>query len=146
MKRDAQKQRVYDWEHKVVNPRVVATVHGDNLQTFVDGVWMKLGLLYPPKVSRMPKNVRKARADATRLTLRFTEVNTPTWVVVHEIAHALTASIEGNSERHGEKFMGVYLKLLDQICGLPLALTMYSLKEHNVAYDLTAQPVIGGKL
>jgi hypothetical protein len=65
---------------------------------------------------------------------------TPAWVILHELAHALNGTIEGDTDAHGPDFVGLYIKLLDKVLDIPLALTMYSLKEAGVKYNLAATP------
>lgn len=138
--RDFQRQKVYDWERLHVAPRCMRTVDRDNVQCIIDGIWLSLGLMYPPHVENMPTQKTTARADANRHIIRFTENSIPMWLIAHELSHSLTGTLEHNGDRHGPNFMGMYLRLLDQVCGIPLAYTMFTLQKTNIKYNLTAVP------
>lgn len=141
-----QTKLIYAWERRVVAPRLLSQVPYEDAQAFVNGIWLALGLLYPPQVAPMPKQNRKRWADATRLAIRLPEGSTPAWVLLHEIAHALTNTVHGQGDGHGSDFMGVYMKLLDQFGNLPLALQMFSLQAEEIVFNLAAQPTFkGGK-
>jgi len=140
--RDFQRQKVYDWERAHIAPRCSRIIPRANVQTVIDGIWMAHGLLYPPVVDDMPGQVRRKRADANRLTVRFAEEHIPLWVVVHELAHSMTWTIDSSIDKHGPNFMGMYLKLLDKVCNIPLCYTMFTLQSSPVKYDLTATPIV----
>lgn len=36
----------------------------------------------------------------------------PSWLLLHEMAHALSSTHEGESDGHGPAFMGLYIQLL----------------------------------
>ena len=139
--RDYQKSRVYAWESKVVGPRCPRGIKFEDAQTFVDGIFLCEGLVGAPKIVPLPKQNKKALADATRAEIRIKET-VPAWVLIHELAHTLTYTHDGRCDHHGPDFMGTYLRLLDKYMGLSLLLTMYSLKEWNIKFNLVAQPYI----
>ncbi len=108
--KDSQKNRVYAWENFTVAPHDRTDIPFDQIQSIVDYVWAGRGLEYPPQV--MPKYKKKTKtADATRVTVRFGE-KTRTWVILHELAHSMTSTVDGRSNYHGALFMGIYLQLL----------------------------------
>jgi hypothetical protein len=75
----------------------------------VDAIWAEMGLLYPPKVEPLPKQAKATVATATRLCIRLPD-RLPSWCLLHEIAHAMTTTVDGQSDGHGAAFMGVYLR------------------------------------
>jgi hypothetical protein len=132
--RDFQKSKVYKWERQVVSPRTNLVIPFDRAQMFVDGVWMSLGLIGPPVVTLMANQATRvwATGERTQLQLRH---ETPAWVILHELAHALTMDFTGHCDGHGPKFVGAYMKLLDKVLNIPLALTMYSAEHHGIKYE-----------
>ena len=108
---DHQKQLVYNWESRIVAPLDKTTVNFDNIKTLVDYVWQAEGLEYPPLVEKLPPQTKRICGDATRTTIRFSET-AYTWVILHEIAHAMSATHDCKSNLHGALFMGLYLRLL----------------------------------
>ena len=98
--RDCQRGRVYDWENRTIAPldrSMVPFCHG---QGIVEAIWTEMGLRYPPKVEPMPRQSTATLADATRLRIRLPE-KTPSWCILHELAHAMTATHNGRSDGHG---------------------------------------------
>jgi hypothetical protein len=111
-KRDLQRGRVYAWEARTVAPRDPTQVAFSAAQGMVDAIWSEMGLRYPPRVEALPAQARSRIADADRLTLRLGP-KTPSWCLLHELAHSMSTTQDGNSDGHGERFMGIYLQLLD---------------------------------
>ena len=111
MPRDAQRQRVYDWEDRVIAPRDPSRITFSAAQGIVNAIWADAGLRYPPKVALLPVSARCRLADADRLTIRL-PASTPSWCLFHELAHALTTDHDGLSDGHGAAFMGIYVDLL----------------------------------
>jgi hypothetical protein len=141
--RDSQKQRVYDWENAVIAPLSKGGVPFDRAQAFVDGVWLSHGWLYPPQVLLMPKQATATMATGNRAEIRI-QANTPDWVILHELAHTLTANEDGHGGRyndgHGADFVGLYIKLLERVLNIPTLMTMYTLKQAGVKFNLAARP------
>ncbi len=115
-------------------PRTNLIISFDRAQMFVDGVWMVLGLIGAPRVSMMPAHAHRTWATGERTELRL-RPETSAWVILHELAHALTMDHDGHCDGHGPKFVGMYIKILDKVLNIPLALTMYSLNHHGVKYE-----------
>ena len=141
MTRDSQKQKVYDWENSVVAPLSKGSVPFDRAQAFVDGVWLSHGWLYPPQVSAMPKQATRIMATGCRGEIRL-PASTPDWVILHELAHTLTSNEDGRSDGHGADFVGVYIKLLERVLNIPTLMTMFTLKQANVKFNLAVLPWI----
>jgi hypothetical protein len=137
--RDFQKQRVYDWENSLLPPLCSQKVLFKDAQAFVDGVWLKHGWLYPPHVASIPKQTRRHFATGSRAELRLPPV-TPAWVIVHELAHTLTSTFDGKSDRHGPDFVGVYIKLLESVLNIPVPMTMFTLTKSKIKFNLGAKP------
>lgn len=141
--RDYQQSRLYRWESGFLGPRDQSKVPFDNIQNIVNHIWEGEGLSYPPKVKPIPKQKTSAMGDACRLSIRFHEGKTvPTWVIIHEVAHSMTSSIEGKSAKHGPLFVGVYIKLLAKyLPGMNQFVLMHTAKEAKVDFDIMATPV-----
>jgi hypothetical protein len=140
MTRDRQRARVYAWEDAQVAP------HGQDLLPFaaakpmVDAIWAEMGLRYPPAVEPLPRQSRRLHADANRLRLRLPE-RWPSWLLLHELAHAMTSTHDGISDGHGPRFMGLYLRMLERYLRLPLSTLAASLAEAGIEWDPTARPL-----
>lgn len=139
MSRDSQKSKVYAWENAVIAPLSKGAVPFGQAQAFVDGVWLAHGWLYPPKVSLMPKQATAIMATGCRAEVRIRE-HTPDWVILHELAHTLTSDHDGRCDMHGAEFVGVYIKLLERVLNIPTLMTMYTLRQAKVSYNLAAIP------
>ena len=137
--RDYQKSRVYKWEDTHVDPLDKSRVEFKNIQAIVDYIWGELGLLFPPKVKAISPQSNYL-GYATRLNVKFHEnKTTPTWIIIHELAHSLTSTVDGDSDRHGPNFVGVYMKLLDKfIPGANLIMLMTTAKLSKVDFDVSA--------
>jgi hypothetical protein len=139
--RDVQRQKVYDWERGVVKPRCPKQVAFKDAQMVVDGVWLAEGLLNPPKVEPLSRATKRAAAMGNRLSVWLNpDEPTPTWVILHEIAHALTMTHEGHTDQHGPAFVGVYMNLLVKYLDVPLPLLLYAAQKDGVKFDLFAKP------
>jgi hypothetical protein len=137
--RDFQKSKLYAWENAVVDPRTDLTIPFERAQLFVDGVWLSLGFEGAPRVELIAPQATTTVAMGCRTAVRIRHV-TPAWVILHELAHSINKrhdSAPGASvpcDGHGPKFVGIYIRLLDKVLNIPLALTMYSLEKHGVKY------------
>lgn len=142
--RDYQQSKLYRWENTIVGSKDMSQVPYDNIQNIVNYIWEGEGLLYPPTVVPKPKQKTTAFADATRMKIRFDEHRTtPTWIIIHEVAHSMTSNIDGISAKHGPHYLGVYMKLLDKyIPGVSLSVLMYTAKEAGLDFDIMAGPII----
>jgi hypothetical protein len=111
--RDHQRSRVYAWENSVVAPRDPSFILFSQAQGIVDAIWAEMGLHYPPEVEPLPRQAKKTIASANRLSI-FLPDRTPSWCLLHELAHAMTSTVEDNSDGHSENFMGIYVRLLSK--------------------------------
>ena len=139
-RRDGQRARVYAWEDAVVAPCDPGTVGFAAAQGMVDAIWSEMGLLYPPCVERLPAQARCRVADANRLRIRLPP-QTPSWCLLHELAHAMTSTQDGGSDGHGPVFMGVYLRLLVRYLRLDPAGLADSLHAARIQFRPGARPV-----
>ena len=80
-------------------------------QAVVDAIWSDMGLRYPPEVAPLSRKATATVARANRLSILLAD-RTPSWCVLHELAHAMTSHADGRSDGHGPLFMGVYLQLI----------------------------------
>jgi hypothetical protein len=111
--RDHQRSRVYAWEERQVVPHDRSRIAIADAQAMVDALWSEMGLLYPPRVEPLPAFIRRRLAEADRLVIRLPAL-TPSWCLLHELAHALTSDQDGRSDGHGPHFMGIYIQLLSR--------------------------------
>ena len=134
MCRDFQKSRVYAWEDAVILPRTNVTITFERAQMFIDGVWLAMGKIGAPRAELISKRIKTAVARGCRPYIEIREA-TPAWVILHELAHSLTMDHDHNGDGHGPKFVAAYMRLLDKVLGIPLALTIYSAQVHGVQFE-----------
>jgi hypothetical protein len=108
---DPHARRLYAWEDAVVAPRDRSLVPFARLQALVDHVWAEEGRRWPPRVRPLPRQAHRTVARATRLAIEAPP-ELPSWVLLHEVAHALTADADGGHAGHGPDFVRAYLRLL----------------------------------
>jgi hypothetical protein len=137
---DRQRGKVYAWEERFVAPHDPSTIVLAQAQGMVDAIWIEMGLSFPPKVEPLPRQARATLADANRLTIRLPDTS-PSWWLLHELAHSLTSSHDGRSDGHGAKFMGLYVQLLTRYLRLPMDALLASVHAAGIDIDLQAVPV-----
>jgi hypothetical protein len=139
-KRDHQRSRVYSWENRVVAPRDPTFFSFAAAQGMVDAIWSDMGLQYPPAVEPLPGQATTTVASANRLSILLPE-RTPSWCILHELAHAMTSTMDGQSDGHGSQFVGVYVKLLTRYLRLDLTDLVRSLRADNIRAAADARPL-----
>jgi hypothetical protein len=132
--KDYQRQRVYKWEDEHVRPNCPAIVPFCNGQQYVNGVWLTHGWTRPPQVVPLSKRCRTVVAKASHGEVWLPE-RVAAWVILHELAHSLT------DDRHGPNFVGMYIGLLERIEKLSCLITMHTLKQARIDFNLGAQPL-----
>jgi len=138
--RDYQRQRVYDWENRNIEPKDSSIIPYAQAQMMVNYIWEQEGLLFPPSVREMPKQNRTVEAKANRSNVWVKPEGISSWVLLHELAHSLTTkTFDEDSQRHGPAFVGVYMRLLEKHLRIPLPLLMYSAQKEKVDFDITAK-------
>ena len=140
---DRAARRLYDWEDRVVAPRDTGAVPFAQLQALVDHVWAAEGLRFPPRVRPLPRQARGTVARASRLAIEAPPA-LPSWVLLHELAHAMTSTAEGASAGHGPLFVGMYLGLLVRHARMPMAALAASLDAAGIPFEAAARPVFLG--
>jgi hypothetical protein len=136
----AEASRLYAWEDREVAPRDRSRVPFARLQALVDHVWAAEGLSFPPRVRPLPKQARATVARATRLAVEAPP-ELPSWVLLHELAHAMTSTAEGENDGHGPRFVGLYLRLLVRHARMPEEELARSLRAAGIAFAPHARPV-----
>ncbi len=106
----------------------------------VNAIWSDMGLRYPPAVRSLSRRTTTTVASANRLSL-FLPEHTPAWCLLHEIAHAMTTTVDGISDGHGAVFMGIYVRLLTRYLRMDEAALVLSLRKAGIRLALDAQPV-----
>lgn len=109
--RDHQRGKAYAWESREVAPHDRTTIDWANAQGMVNAIWAELGLRYPPRIAPLPPQAKTLIGRADRLTVELAP-RVPSWCLLHELAHSLTSSVEGESDGHGARFMATYIFLL----------------------------------
>jgi hypothetical protein len=138
--RDRQRSRVYRWEKRHVAPRDTTLLPYQSVQGIVNALWSDQGLHYPPAVEPLPRQSRRTLACANRLSV-FLPQQTPSWCLLHELAHAMTTTADGHSDGHGEIFMGVYLQLLVRYLRFDQHELVRSLRDHGIGIFVDARPL-----
>ena len=128
--RDRQRSKVYAWEERFVAPRDPSSIAFAQAQGMVNAIWAEMGLLFPPKVEPLPRQARSTVADAS-----------PSWWLLHELAHAMTSTYDGRSDGHGPKFIGLYAQLLTRYLRLPSDALLTSLRVAGIEMDTRAVPI-----
>jgi hypothetical protein len=123
----------------VVGPRDPTVVPFVAAQAMVDAIWADMELRYPPAVERLSPHATATLASANRLSI-FLPERTPSWCLLHEIAHAMTSTQDGRSDGHGPAFMGVYLRLLVRYLRLDEADLLRSLAQAGIDVRRDARP------
>jgi len=109
-------------------------------QAMVNAIWADMELRYPPAVERLPRRATATVASANRLSI-FLSDRTPSWCLLHEIAHAMTTTQDGHSDGHGPLFMGVHVRLLVRYLRLDEAGLLGSLAGAGIEVARDARPV-----
>jgi hypothetical protein len=123
-----------------VAPRDRTIIEFASAQAMVDAIWSDMDLRYPPAVERLSRRVTTTIASANRLSLWLPE-RTPAWCLLHEIAHAMSTTVDGRSDGHGPVFMGLYARLLIRYLRLDEACLLASLREAGISIASGARPV-----
>ncbi len=106
----------------------------------VDAIWADQDLRYPPRVEALPPQSRRCLGDATRLTIRLPPVF-PSWLLLHELAHAMSSTHDGDSDGHGPVFVGLYVQLLRRYLRMPAVELISSLGREGIVLESDARPV-----
>jgi hypothetical protein len=106
----------------------------------VAAIWAEMGLRYPPAVACLPRNARATLASANRLCL-FLPEQIPSWCLLHEMAHAMSSTQDGNSDGHGPIFVGLYVQLLARYLRLDASTLLASLRCARIAVQPDARPI-----
>jgi hypothetical protein len=138
--RDHQRGRVYAWEERFVAPRDSSSIAFAQAQGMVDAIWTDMDLRFPPQIMRLPRQARTTVADATRLLIRLADT-TSSWCLLHELAHAMSSTHEGESDGHGPRFMGLYAQMLIRYLRVPPDALGKSLHDAHIEVDMDATPV-----
>jgi hypothetical protein len=138
--RDRQRHRVYAWEEQFIAPRDPSLIEPAQAQGMIDAIWAETGLRFPPKVERLPRQARSTMADASRLSIRLAD-SSPSWCLLHELAHAMSSTHDGHSDGHGPTFMGLYAQLLIRYLRVPIDTLLQSIEVARIEADMQAKPV-----
>lgn len=134
----AKADRIYAWENRVVAPLDRSEVPFAQMQALVDHVWAEEGLRWPPRM-RQRRATRATLATGSRLAIEA-PATLPSWILLHEIAHAMTSTAEGQGAGHGPDFVGVYVRLLVRYCRLDQAMLAETLAAAGIRWNAEAKP------
>jgi len=142
-KRDRQRGLVYAWENAVVAPCDRSEIDRADAQAMVNAIWTECGLHYPPKVLPLPLQATTYIGRADRLTIELAP-RLPSWCLLHELAHAMTSTLEGDSDGHGPAFMAAYVALLARYLRLdPTALSASAMRQ-GIRLGEAGLPAVSG--
>jgi hypothetical protein len=139
---DPQATRLYAWEDACVAPRDSSRVQFARMQALIDHVWQAEGLRWPPRLAPLPRQARTLQARASRTRIEAPE-SLPSWILLHEIAHAMLTDIDGAGPGHGPAFVGLYVHLLVAHARMDRAALERSLTEAGLAFARDARPRVG---
>ncbi|GGJ42056.1 hypothetical protein [Neoroseomonas lacus] len=134
----ARDERLYAWENRVIAPLDRSVVTFNHMQGIVDHVWTAEGLRWPPRV-RPRKATKVTLATGSRLAIEA-PASLPTWILLHEIAHAMTSTAEGSGAGHGPDFVGIYVRLLVRHCRLDQEMLAETLAAAAIKWNPEATP------
>jgi hypothetical protein len=123
-----------------VAPRDPTTLPFSAAQAMVDAIWSDMGLRYPPVVAPLARQARSTIAQADRLSILLSD-QTPSWCLLHELAHAMSSHADGRSDGHGPVFMGIYVQLLARYLRLDRQILISSLRDARIEILCDARPV-----
>jgi hypothetical protein len=109
-------------------------------QAVVDAIWLDMGLRYPPAIVPLSRRATATMACANRLSIWLAD-RTPSWCVLHELAHAMTSDADGRSDGHGPIFVGVYVRLIERYLRLDTWTLIDSLQDAGIEVTRDAGPV-----
>lgn len=138
--KDYQKNKFYQWEDKEIISKDSSNVSYDNIQNVVNYIWEQEGLEYPPKVIPIDKRNTTTWAKANRNTICCPS-ELPNTIILHELSHSMTSNIEGESAKHGARFVGVYMNLLSKYANFDLLQLMYSAKQSGIDFNFKGKVI-----
>jgi hypothetical protein len=131
---------VYAWENRTVAPYDPTSLPFPAAQAVVNAIWSDMGLRYPPAVAPLSRQATATVARANRLSIQLAD-QTPSWCVLHELAHAMTSQADGRSDGHGPLFMGMYHQLIVRYLRLDSHILIDSLRDAGIEITCDAHPV-----
>jgi hypothetical protein len=109
-------------------------------QAIVNAIWSDMDLRYPPAVAPLSRQASATIARADRLSILLAD-QTPSWCLLHELAHAMTSHADGRSDGHGPIFMGIYARLIERYLRLDPQMLIASLQDAGIEIVRGARPV-----
>ena len=140
--KDYQRSKVYKWEAEHLYSMDRQIVPFSQIQAIVNWVWEDMGLKFPPIVKVLPKQATTIAGDATRTVVRFQEEGVATRTILHELAHSMTAGIEGKGHQHNEYFVGMYMVLLEKYMKIDMLYLWYTAEKNGVKFEKFMKPRI----
>ena len=137
--KDYQKSKVYCWER--LHMREGQWLEFAEIEPYVHAVWKALGLKYPPLVENFHA-IYIYLVLVYRLTSALPATGASHATILHELAHALTCTVAGSTDKHGPEFVGIYMKLAAQHLGESLFKLWYTAEASGVAFNPAATPSI----
>ena len=109
-------------------------------QAMVDAIWSDMGLHYPPAVAPLSRQATTTMARADRLSILLAD-RTPSWCILHELAHSMTSHADGRSDGHGPIFVGIYVRLIERYLRIEPQMLIASLRDAGIEIARDARPV-----
>lgn len=134
--RDFQKLRVYNFEDNCISPFDETVVTITEAQNIVNFIWTSEGNDYPPIVSQNTR-YKTRLADSDRFKIQIARKNIKQWILIHELAHSFNRKLneEGDEiscDKHGPKFMLIYLTLLEKYLDMNMLMLLTMCKHNNI--------------
>lgn len=77
-------------------------------------------------------------ATGSRVAIEAPE-SLPSWILLHEVAHAMTSTADARSAAHGPDFVGVYVRLLVRHCRLDREMLAKTLAADGIRWNPEAK-------
>lgn len=147
MLRDTMKQRTYDWEADVIQPRLSERINNrEEAELIIAQVLYQFAPPTPPRMPRIiwgetPGSRHRARGGPDRIKLPFWAQTK--WILLHEIAHTIefrerSYLNEHQRAAHGPEWLTHYGRLLVHVGKIPPVHITRSAKHYRLTYgDIT---------
>lgn len=140
-RRDYQRSKCYSWEDLHIHNRDKSLVPFAQVQSLVDYIWQAEGLTYPPQVKELAKQATATEASATRLNIWIKPRGIKTTILLHELAHSMTATHDSASAGHGPRWTGVFMMLLAKYAGFNLHELMFTAKSAGIDFNFSGKVI-----
>jgi hypothetical protein len=135
--RDAQKQKVYDWEMRFYDEMGVKPMSKEECITLIRGI--EAEFMKPANRGRL--TIRFPPKGKSCYLQGYSKISLAPWgmqlgTIVHEMAHWVTKNlIKGRRmPGHGPEFVGIYMLMMEHYCGQSMKDMMDHARTHRMKY------------